>query len=233
MVEYWGEDYSLCDIGPTPLGDSIVDVQDLIILAEHLFEEVNDPTLVAHWAMDETEGVFAADSAGDNDAFIVGGATWQPVGGQVDGALEFNGVDGCAIAGFALDPADGPFSIFAWIKGGGPGQVVVSQQAMANWLELDGGGNLMTDLKCTGRTAGPLYCETVITDGQWHRIGLVWDGSNRILYVDGIMVVEDTQHGLESSQMGLYLGAGQALDSGTFFSGLIDDVRIYNRVVNP
>jgi hypothetical protein len=30
----------LCDIGPTPLGDGIVDVQDLIVLAEHLFEEV-------------------------------------------------------------------------------------------------------------------------------------------------------------------------------------------------
>jgi hypothetical protein len=39
MVAHWGEDYSLCDIGPTPLGDRIVDVQDLIVLAEHLFEE--------------------------------------------------------------------------------------------------------------------------------------------------------------------------------------------------
>ena len=29
----------LCDIGPTPFGDGIVDVQDLIVLAEHLFEE--------------------------------------------------------------------------------------------------------------------------------------------------------------------------------------------------
>jgi len=40
MVDYWwGTDESLCDIGPTPLGDGIVDVQDLIVLAEHLFEE--------------------------------------------------------------------------------------------------------------------------------------------------------------------------------------------------
>ena len=40
MVAHWGEDYPLCDIGPTPLGDRIIDVQDLIVLAEHLFEEV-------------------------------------------------------------------------------------------------------------------------------------------------------------------------------------------------
>ena len=40
MVDNWGTDNSLCDIGPTPFGDGIVDVQDLIVLAEHLFEEV-------------------------------------------------------------------------------------------------------------------------------------------------------------------------------------------------
>ena len=40
MIDYWQTDESLCDIGPTPLGDGIVDVQDLIVLAEHLFEEI-------------------------------------------------------------------------------------------------------------------------------------------------------------------------------------------------
>ena len=39
MVDHWGENYSLCDIGPMPWGDGIVDVGDLKVLAEHLFEE--------------------------------------------------------------------------------------------------------------------------------------------------------------------------------------------------
>jgi len=38
MVDYWGTDEPPCDIGPLPWGDGIVDVQDLIVLAEHLFE---------------------------------------------------------------------------------------------------------------------------------------------------------------------------------------------------
>jgi len=38
MIDHWGEDYSLCDIAPSPFGDGIVDIQDLIILAGHLFE---------------------------------------------------------------------------------------------------------------------------------------------------------------------------------------------------
>jgi hypothetical protein len=40
IVDYWGTDEPLCDIGPMPWGDGIVDVQDLIVLAEHLFEVV-------------------------------------------------------------------------------------------------------------------------------------------------------------------------------------------------
>ena len=40
MIDFWGTDEPLCDIGPMPWGDGVVDVQDLIVLAEHLFEEI-------------------------------------------------------------------------------------------------------------------------------------------------------------------------------------------------
>ena len=39
IVDNWGTDNSLCDIGPMPWGDGVVNVEDLIVLAEHLFEE--------------------------------------------------------------------------------------------------------------------------------------------------------------------------------------------------
>ncbi|HUU19026.1 MAG TPA: hypothetical protein VMW72_17880 [Sedimentisphaerales bacterium] len=39
MVDNWHTNNTLCDIAPLPLGDGFVDVQDLIVLAEHLFEE--------------------------------------------------------------------------------------------------------------------------------------------------------------------------------------------------
>jgi hypothetical protein len=180
VVDHWGTDDPLCDIGPMPWGDGIVDVEDLKVLAGHLFEH-NDPALIAHWALDETEGMFAIDSVGDNDAVVLGGTEWQPTGGQIDGALKLDSVSGYAIAGAVLNPADGPFSIIAWIKGGAPGQVVVSQQLASNWLSIDTEGNLMTELKSSDPLAEPLLSETVITDGQWHRIGLVWDGSHRTL----------------------------------------------------
>ena len=234
MVDHWGEDYSLCDIGPTPLGDGIVDVQDLIGLAEHLFEQVKDPTFLAHWALDEIEGDIAYDSVGENHAEVMGSAVWQPTGGVVDGALLLDGVDDCMATEYVHDPSEGPLSVFAWVKGGAPGQVLVSQVLGANWLMADSSsGNLMTELKESGRTGSALFSETVITDGNWHRVGLVWDGTNRILYVDDVAVAADTQSELVGSNGGLNIGCGKNLEPGSFWSCLIDDVRIYNRTVEP
>jgi hypothetical protein len=38
---------------------------------------------------------------------------------------------------------------------------------------------------------------------------------------------------LAASAGGLYIGAGMNLAPGSFWSGLIDDVRVYNRAVQP
>ncbi len=73
-----------------------------------------------------------------------------------------------------------------------------------------------------------MLSETTITDGDWHRIGFVWDGLYRTLYVDGVAVAEDTQDGLESPANGFYIGTGDAMAPGTYFWGLIDDVRVYS-----
>jgi len=61
----------------------------------------------------------------------------------------------------------------------------------------------------------------------------VWDGSHRTLYVDDVAVAEDAQTNLLGSDNGLYIGTGMAMEAGSFWSGLIDDVRIYNRAVTP
>jgi len=233
MLDYWHTDEPLYDISPRPLGDGIVDVQDLIVLAEHLFTY---PGAVAYWKLDETEGSIAADSIADSHGILNGVPTWQPTSGMIDGALELDGIVDYVSTEFVLNSKDGPFSVFAWIKGGAPGQVIISQQTPGvNWLCTDTStGKLTTEPIDTSRSSsGPLMSQTVITDGNWHRIGLVLDGLHRTLYVDDIAEAEDTLAGLESSATGLYIGTGKAMESGTYWSGLIDDVRIYNRAVSP
>ncbi|MHC4542711.1 MAG: LamG-like jellyroll fold domain-containing protein, partial [Planctomycetota bacterium] len=235
MVEHWHTDEPFYDIAPPPFGDGIVDAQDLTLLSEHLFEEILPPGLLAYWKFDEAEGEIAYDSAGQNDAFLIGGPLWLPDGGQAGGAiqLELDGMDDSIMAGPVLNPADGPFSVFAWVRGGAPGQAVISEPSGADWLGTDPSeGYLMTELEGLGRLGGPLLSQTAITDGQWHRIGFVWDGLYRTLYVDGVAVARDAQGNLKNSSNGLYIGTGKAMAAGTFFSGLIDDVRIYNKALN-
>jgi hypothetical protein len=239
MTDHWHENYPLCDVAPPPFGDDIVDAQDLLYLSEHLFE---DYRLLAHWKLDETEGNIAYNSTLNvADGTLYGSPIWQPTRGQVGGALQFDGVDDYMSTPFVLDPAAAPFSIFAWIKGGAPGQVIVSQGSGACWLTADPvDGVLRTDLKTPattgryGKPAGPpLICSTVVTDGDWHRVGFVRDGGNRILYVDDIEVIRDTVDHLDAAGGGLYIGAESSLERSTFFSGMIDDIRIYNQAVSP
>ena len=238
MVDYWHTDEPYCDIAPAPFGDGIVDIQDMAILGENLFDDYRQDlaviTMIAYWGLNEATGAIAYDSVNNHNGTLHGDPIWQPNNGQVAGALEFDGVDDYITTDFILNPANGPFSVFAWINGGAPGQTIISQTDGTDWLSTDpSDGSLITVLKGLGRGAADLISHTIITDGNWHRIGLVWDGLNRALYVDDILVAEDTQNSLKDSDNGLYIGCGKNMEAGTFWSGLIDDVRIYNRVVIP
>jgi len=240
MIEHWLTDYPLCDIGPMPWGDGIVDVQDLIVLAEHLFEEILPFGCVAYWKLDQTEGNIARNSTGFNDGICHGEPIWQSIDGKIGGALQFDGVDDYVEIDFVLSPADGAFSTCAWIKGGAPDQVIISQTdgigTGQTWLGTDPSeGKLLTGLApLAGRSpAQPLVSEFDITDGQWHHIGIVVAAYQsirfRYLYLDGVRVVMDTQSvELPYANGGLYIGVDKNLDAMSFFSGLIDDVRIYN-----
>ena len=188
---------------------------------------------MAHWALDEVDGTIAYDSAGTYDGTLIGDPVWQPEAGMDGGALEFDGTDDYVNTPRFFLAINRSLSVFAWIKGGMPGQVIISQKGSSDWLLADTTeGSLMTELKFFGKSGVPLYSHVVITDGNWHRVGLVLDGSNRILYVDDVEVVSDIcDKGMLSGE--LQIGAGKNLDPGTFWSGLIDDVRIYNRAVTP
>jgi hypothetical protein len=207
-----------------------------IIIDCDILGPVRDSLAMPYWKLDEETGNIAHDSLGVHNGTVHGEPLWQPTGGIIDGALQFDGTDDYISTDFILDPSLGTFSVFAWVKGGEPGQVIITQLTGAGniWLGLDdSSGALMTGLvpPSSGWTAKkPLVSESTVSDGQWHHLGFVWDGSYRILYADGIEVAKDTaaQNPLKSATGGLYISAGKTLSESTFFSGLIDDVHIYN-----
>ena len=233
LVDHWLQDEPLCDIGPLPWGDGIVDEQDLLVLAEHLEPGYQ---CVARWRLDETEGTVAADGVGEHDGHVSGEAVWQPEGGKVGGALEFDGVDDYVTTDFVLDPAENPFRVLAWVNGDVAGQVIAAQSpgnmVGSIWLGTDPlDGTLMTELMAPQPV---LDSGMVITDGQWHEVMLEWDGRRRHLYADGTEVAADRTDLVGVGCDGwLDIGAAGSARPETFWAGLIDDVRVETRTPKP
>jgi len=200
---------------------------------------ITDSPLLAHWKLDEAEGAIAYDSVGGKDGTLHGDLNWLPEGGRIAGAIELDGEDDYVSTDFVLNPAGGEFSVFAWVKGGFPNQAVISQTNGGaigpSWLAADSSGRLMTSVTPPGRVVVPLFSEFVMTDRDWHHIGLVWDGSYRLLYADEAEVARDAEAraGLAGATGGLHFGAAYNLQAAGFFDGLIDDISIYGIAVEP
>ena len=230
LVNHWHSSDPLCDIGPTPWGDGIVDFQDLKVLSEYLEAGFGR---IAHWKLDETEGDVAYDSIGLDNANVHGEAAWRPDAGAVDGALELDGVDDYIAPMLILNPMDRPFRIIAWVKGGAPGQVIASQTADefrpgSAYLAADpDNGTLLTGMMLSNM---PLDSDVAITDDEWHEVGFEWDGERRHLMVNDeeVAVDEVTLPALDYTGY-LNIGTGPDTEPGSFWSGLIDDVRVYEK----
>lgn len=232
----WLAPESAFDVAPA-VADGVFSYADLAGLGNYW---LRSPGLIAHWLFDETEGTVAGDRLGLFDGTANGSPVWRPQGGKLDGALEFDGVDDYVATGNVLSPASGPFTVFAWVKGDQPGGAILAQAdpsvSSPIWLSTNAAtGALMTSLTDGGRVTVPLISTTTVTDGAWHEVRLVWDGSLRCLYVDGREVAADTRKlaKLRHSTAGLYFGASGSLSPAAFWRGLIDDVRIYNRAIKP
>jgi len=236
MIESWGQDDPLVDLGPCACSDGTVDVEDLEILVSQWGQKAYDSTLMAHWALDETEGDVARDLAHDHDGLLIGDPVWQPDAGRVDGALQFDGVDDYVELPYSPNPRREVFSVFAWVGNAAAGEVILSQATGDNWLLIDSDGDsVITELTDPFWPCGPLEANVSITDSDWHRVGLVWDGTHRTLYVDDVGVARDEEPiAFPVGASGhLCIGCGADQSPDTFFSGRIDDVRIYNRAVRP
>lgn len=232
LAQFWLKNEPSMDIAPPPSGDGIVDYMDLAGLTQYWLRELG---LISHWKLDEVEGNIVHDSINVNNGTIYGDPSWRTDGGMIGGAIELDGIDDYIRIPFVLNLAkDETFSIFAWVKGGAPGQVIISQENSQNWITADASKGKLASELASGRGAVPLVSDVVITDGEWHRIGLRWSRLNKIkiLYVDNVEAATDTTIGIVNEDS-LYIGADSQLKTGKFWSGMIDDVRIYNQAVTP
>ena len=233
MANFWLQDGSSDDKSYRDLNwnwDDRLDIGDLAILAENWLGKYKyiSSDLLLNWEFDTDQDYLTLDSSGNNfNGILRNGPERLDVG-----SMKFDGVDDYITSEYILDPSDGPFSVCAWVKGGGLVNVLMSQGDEVGrgraWLYIDERGKLASELSGD-------YIEADVSwdSSEWHHVVLVWDGSRRYLAIDGEQVARDSLPigNLEYCKGRMYLGAYKDLEEEYFWNGQIDDVRIYRHAL--
>ncbi|MEZ5302219.1 MAG: LamG-like jellyroll fold domain-containing protein [Verrucomicrobiales bacterium] len=145
---------------------------------------------VLHWALDESAGSAAPDSAGGHDGSLIGGPVWDPAGGAIGGALVCDGTDD--VVRYDAAPIAGyPFVMSGWVKTSQISRQIVAHlgNSLANTEYFAIGVNNTTgDAYLTARDGASFQeaAGVLVADGAWHQlVGLFESDGSKKLYVDG------------------------------------------------
>jgi hypothetical protein len=202
--------------------------------------DINSP--IAHWTFDEGSGTVAHDSADSHNGTVVG-ATWTT--GKVGGCLSFNGSSNYVNLGNvnAFNFGSNNFTVSFWFKtegthdnGGGLGDVIgkYNMDIGRQWMfQQDSSGKInFATYYANSMYGGEGLTSTQGYQGQWVYCTGVRDGSNKYLYINGVLDNTGTCSGLVSSSSEVHIG-DLCYDYSPsveyqFFNGKIDDVRVYD-----
>ena len=197
---------------------------------------VTDPNLVGWWTFDEGQGTTAVDWSGHkNYGELRGDLEW--VAGQDGDALNFDGTSDFVFTGKSASAlgveAGKPKTVTAWVY----------TRAFNNGAVFDLGA----------RTNGQEFClRTLATSDQWRaqhwgtafnhdfsypsqdvwvHFALVYTGTQSTVYANGMPVSSEARTLDTSSANPFQIGCyGWQV---SYFDGLIDDVRLYNKALSP
>ena len=205
------------------------------------------PGLFAYWRFDEGKGDVAADALGSPArAVLRGTSAWAA--GRDSLALSLPPA-GQAFAfvpktkSASLDIKTGAdFTVAAWFRSAGAGagtgatrRIVdtrTSYETHGYSLGLDAAGGAELVFLPTGAVDSTrIGAAGLLDDGQWHHLAAGRSGTRWFMYVDGNLAGE-TQGSADAvtATNALYFGSTEG--KSRFFTGLIDDVRLYAHGLN-
>ncbi|MEN6426614.1 MAG: LamG-like jellyroll fold domain-containing protein [Phycisphaerales bacterium] len=194
--------------------------------------------LIVHWALDESAGDVASDSAGVYHGLLHGNPKWIPNGGKTGGAIEFDGVDDYVDIPNAGIADLQQFTIAFWVKPKNLSSNRIQQfvglslqRAVVrhDGVHTPGGRQLHFFIRKPDGTFGDVRVNEVLKEGVFQHVAATYDGSVMRLYFNGRL--------LSGSVQGVPVVAQETdfvLLSGMFpevLEGLLDEVRIYDRAL--
>jgi hypothetical protein len=217
---------------------------------------LKDP-LVGYWRFDEASGASASDSHEFLPGDSLGGTaynspTWQPTGGVVDGAIQFDGTDDYVAVAHDTDQLMTPkqLSISYWVKPDsgttGSNKATVMQFGTYNtsgWQLWTGSGwNEFAFFAFGGSPAAQSFFkpfQSPLPTNQWTHLTVTVEnkaGGNVDMYVNGQPFHHDTLDTpfVTTGSDVLYLGAHAGGTGGaTYWGGKLDNVKIQRKALTP
>jgi hypothetical protein len=195
--------------------------------------------LVGHWKLDEDSGTTASDSSTHgNDGTLINmdpATDWVP--GQIDGALEFDGVnDHVLVPHIPSLSLINQLTVAAWIcKGTTVGYDLALNKGTSGSKHNYWFGTLDDEITFGFHDGGFREFNTSGVDlqtGTWYHIAATFNNANDSVrvYLNGAEVDNwsPNEEPLTNTE-DLYIGRTQY---GEYWDGKLDDVRIYNRVLD-
>jgi len=194
--------------------------------------QIDDPNLVGYWSLDESSGIVAVDWSGhDNHGDFVGQPQW--VTGYNDGALELDGsswVD-CGDPG-SLQIA-GPLTIACWIKpaalGGDQGFVSLNGSYVFKVSDFQGSEDHLR-FTTPGILDHDAYNATLVS-GEWQHVAVTFEpdqADGAVFYINGAEADRLDASAISVGSGPFLIGNNQWSE---YYEGVIDDVRVYNKVL--
>jgi autotransporter-associated beta strand protein len=185
-------------------------------------------------------GSLGSDSSGNGNTLITSSGSPQYSGaGKFGGALYLNGSSTMSVSGFpvGVPTNNAPYSIACWVKpdAGCPLNAAivgwgVNQSGKGNFLRLNGNLNNVDNYWWNYDLVGAMPGGNFF-DGSFHLVVTTWDGTNRAMYIDGLVVVTDTESNTNLNVSPTGFKVGSAPSAGTF-KGWLDNLIIANRALS-
>ena len=198
---------------------------------------------VSQWKLDEAvESTTAIDSWGANTGNLSGTAPlaqFQTTGCPSNNCLLFDGNDYIDITSQSITLAGlNSYTISAWFYANNLNDSRIFYENQDDLLHNYRSTILISSnllYFATFTTAG-ISSSTPIITNSWYNVVGVYNGSKNTIYLNSVSKNENNQTGSVESSSGSYGGftlgnrkCGATIDQ--FFSGKIDDVRIYNQAI--
>ena len=207
--------------------------------------EAKAPTgITGWWKLDEASGTSFADSSG-NTHTGTGGNTPSHADGISGQALSFNGTSQYVSVTGVAQPTTA-VSVSAWVK---PVDVSGVRPIAGTWDDLNSGpginfghrtyllgvldGRVGFAVSFNNPLSTAAYSSTTLATGNWYYLTGTFDGTDIKIYVNGHLEAAVNSPGvITTNSYPFYIGRANVFGDMNYFSGGIDDVRLYDRALS-